>query len=89
MNRQGRLHNLVIDLKGFNLSEFAAADDGSYTAQFMRFDMFNQMMSTDSYIDIGYIGMCDSIDKALVANSDLDTVTLVSSRDSTEEIQTK
>lgn len=89
LHKDGKWHTLVIDLKGFNLSEFAAADDGSYTAQFMRFDMFNQMMSTDSYIDIGYIGMCDSIDKALVANSDLDTVTLVSSRDSTEEIQTK
>ncbi|MBQ8409522.1 MAG: hypothetical protein IJY39_11745 [Clostridia bacterium] len=87
--KDDKWHTLVIDLADFNLSEFAASEDGSYTAQFMRFDMFNQLMSTESYIDIAYVGMCDSIDKALTANSDLDAITLVSSRDSSEEIPTK
>ena len=56
----GEWHLLVIDITTFATSTtFAPADDGTYTAKYMRFDFFEGKMSLDSYIDIAFIGICE------------------------------
>ncbi len=56
----GEWHLLVIDITTFATSTtFTPADDGTYTAKYMRFDFFEGKMSLDSYIDIAFIGICE------------------------------
>jgi hypothetical protein len=38
---------------------------------YIRFDIFNTPMSAESYVDIAYLGMCDSLDKIRELNSDM------------------
>ena len=59
-------------------STFKADQNGKYAAQYLRFDYYNKKFtSSDMYVDIAYIGLCNSLDKLYELNSDLETVTLI------------
>jgi hypothetical protein len=73
----GEWHVMVIDVTKFSTCTLFEADaDGKYKANFLRLDIFNQVTSTESYIDIAYVGMCDSIEKICEVNSDIPEITL-------------
>ena len=57
----GEWHYLVIDLADQNLPTFEADSAGSYTALHLRFDVFNGATANTDYVDIGYIGMAESL----------------------------
>ena len=59
--KDGEWHVLIVDIAASDLSAFTPSDNGTYTAKHLRFDIFNAVMSTESYIDIAYIGMSDNI----------------------------
>ena len=68
----GEWHLLVIDLT--TLETYSASDDGKYYPMHFRFDFFNTAQSTsDSSLDIGYIGIGTSLDDILSIDSTLDT----------------
>ena len=56
-------------VNGTATSKFVANTDGTYVIKNFRLDWFNQITSTDSYIDIAYIGVCDSLEKARQADA--------------------
>lgn len=51
-------------------SQFNGNSDGTYTIKRLRIDFFNQLTSTDSYIDVAYIGICNSLELARSADVD-------------------
>ena len=62
----------MIDASKYLPTSFVAAEDGQYYCQYIRFDIFNTPMSAESYVDIAYLGMCDSLDKIRELNSDME-----------------
>ena len=72
----GKWHVVVFDLAAREKETFAPAEDGSYTAKYFRFDVFNGAVSDGTSYDIAYIGLCDSLDDALAYNADMNEVTL-------------
>lgn len=83
--RDGEWHTLIIDLSKKIPKQFKANDEGTYYAKFLRFDIFNSKgLSAESYLDIAYIGLCDSLSKLVEMNTDLSTVTLIEGDISTE-----
>lgn len=56
-------HLLIIDVAIANLQFFQPDSNGEYSAKYLRFDMFNSPASAESYVDVAYIGMADSIEE--------------------------
>ena len=57
----GEWHYIVVDLAAQNLPTFEADSAGSYTALHLRFDVFNGTTADTEYVDIGYIGLAESL----------------------------
>ncbi len=55
---------------GSNSCKFNPSSDGTYTISRLRLDWFNKVTSKDSYIDVAYVGICDSLQKAISADPD-------------------
>ena len=66
----------VFDLEKLGVSAYMPnEDDGKYYARFLRFDIFNLVMGTEDYVDIGFVGMTNDFDKILAlaaADKDID-----------------
>ena len=81
VKQDGNWHVVAIDLEeaiatsssvlgGTYTSKFNPNADGTYTIGKLRLDWFNQVTSTESYIDVAYVGMCDTLEKARSADPD-------------------
>ena len=57
----GEWHYVVVDLSQQGLPTFEADSAGSYTALHIRFDVFNGTTADTEYVDIGYIGLAESL----------------------------
>lgn len=86
--KNGEWQVMVIDISAFNLPEFVPNADGSYSAKYFRFDVFNAPMSKSSYIDIAYIAMCESLDEVLSFNQDMLSVELVEAENDSKTVYT-
>lgn len=79
----GYWHVAVIDVANLGSDthpSFNPADDGKYYAKFLRLDFFDRKMSTESYIDIAYIGMTNDFNSLLELNKDIKTISLIKNR---------
>ena len=69
----GEWHTIVVDLAKAvttNMS-FTAADDGSYSAKYIRLNLFyGNTASETNYIDIAYVGLADSLDDIIASSDD-------------------
>ena len=65
LKQDGEWHVVVMDAASFsNLPTFKSNENGEYLLRYVRFDMLNTPnLSTDNYIDIGYFGICDTVDE--------------------------
>lgn len=70
-------HVVIVDPTAYRPDTFVEKN-GKYYAQYIRFDVFNTPMSTESYVDIAYVGICDTIEELCELNSDMETMTLFS-----------
>ena len=79
--KDGKWHVGVIDIEeaiksspwvanGSNSCKFNPNSDGTYTISRLRLDWFNKKTSVDSYIDVAYVGICDTLEKAIRADPD-------------------
>ena len=82
----GEWHTAVLDLSRL-VSTFTAADDGMYYAKYIRVDIFNQVLTADSGIDIAYIGIDGDLQRILEINRDMDTVDFFESKDIKEGVK--
>ena len=76
--RDNEWHILIIDLADYGLATFNAETDGNYYAKFVRLDVLNKIMSTDSYVDIQYFGFADSIERICAFDTELPTMAFFS-----------
>ena len=68
---------VVVDLSAL-IPDFFTAENGSYKAKFLRLDFFNQgSLPNEMYIDIAYIGLCDSLEEICKLNLDMEKLTLI------------
>ncbi len=81
----GEWQVLIVDLSKVISDDFShhfvPSNDGTYGAQFLRFDFFNSKMETTDYIDIAYVGMDDNLEILRELNSDLELLTLIEGND--------
>lgn len=79
-NQDGKWHVVVMDIaeaianqqkvvNGEYESKFIANADGTYTIEKLRIDWFNRLTSTDSYVDVAYVGICDTLELAREADA--------------------
>ena len=61
----GEWHVLVVDTLGTGPKKtFTPNEEGKYVAQYLRADLLNmKCTSTDTHIDVAFIGMCDTVDE--------------------------
>ena len=73
----GEWHVMVVDVS--KIESFTARADGSYLANYFRIDIMNvlsQNVPNDTYLDVAYFGMSNSIEDICKLNSDMETITL-------------
>lgn len=75
----------IFDASTFKPDTFKANENGEYFCNYIRFDVFNASMSTEDYIDVAYVGICDTIEELRDLNKDMESMTLLS-KDKTESI---
>ena len=78
----GQWHVIVLDLSARENETFSPAEDGTYIAKYLRFDVFNGAVSDNTSYDVAYVAMSDSLDDILKFNSDMESIIL--STDNTE-----
>ena len=81
VKNDGEWYTVIIDLEqvaseAFKAS-FAADSEGKYYPNFLRFDFFDRKMSKESYIDIAFVGMDDSLADIAALSSDCKKITLI------------
>ncbi len=74
----GEWHVEVIDLSKISTLKFTSGSDGTYSAKFLRFDIFNkEFTNEDTHINIAYAGIYASIeDICEMEKGGVDTLTL-------------
>ena len=77
IKEDGEWHVMVIDVAKFNLENFVANAEGTYPTKYFRFDVFNAVMSANSYIDLQYVALCENMESVLKMNEDMTYVDLV------------
>lgn len=81
----GNWHVMVIDLSripSYNES------NGEFYAKYVRVDIINGKYDSDSYVDVEYFGIHDSLDEILTLNSDMGSVWYVNSEGKASSIPT-
>ncbi len=79
--QDGEWHVMVIDLSAFNMKNFIANDDGTYSIKHLRFDIINtgseNPLGANDHIDIQYVSICKSLEEVADMNSDMSYIDLV------------
>ncbi len=57
----GEWHVLIADMTAQGMPTFKADAGGNYVPKYLRFDVFNNAVGADSYVDIAYVGIADSL----------------------------
>ncbi len=71
LSRDGKWHVAIVDMSKHDMTSFEANTTGAYVPKYVRFDIFNTVTKTESYVDIGYIGISDNLEDICKLNSDL------------------
>ena len=76
LSKDGEWHIIVADLTKQGLPTFTPEENGKYFAKYLRLDIFNAKMSTESYIDLAYIGLSDNLDDICTLNGNEGTAVM-------------
>lgn len=82
----GEWQVLVIDMSMRNSDSFIANGDGTYTAKYLRLDIFNEAVTENTVVDLEYIAFYDNLDKIFELNSDMEQIMLSKSASEYEYI---
>lgn len=85
----GEWHVMVFDLATCLPETFLPAEDGSYSANYLRLDAFGKVMSTDAYMDVAWVGMDASLDEIIAECQDIENIQLVTGYAQIELVPTK
>lgn len=62
LKNDGQWHIAIVDLASWKKDGFSAASDGSYTAKYLRVDIFNNKFPVTNLFDLAFIGISDNTD---------------------------
>ena len=69
--QDGEWHTMVIDLTiAANKDGVPIAASDDYAAKYLRVDLFNKAVSSESYIDVAFIGLSESLDTVSAIDKD-------------------
>lgn len=71
-------HVVIIDASTFIPDTFVANDNDEYFAKYIRFDVFNSSLNENEYIDVEYVGICDTTKELCELNADMEHMELLS-----------
>ena len=79
--QDGEWHVMVIDLSAYNMKEFVANEDGTYSTKHLRLDIINtgtaNPFGVNDYIDIQYVAMCKTLEEVAEMNSSEEYVDII------------
>jgi hypothetical protein len=79
-------HVLIIDYSYTRPKTFIASNDGTYLANYLRFDIYNNAFTTtDMYIDVAFIGLSDSLEDIMKLVDENDIVNSILKPEGFEE----
>ena len=73
--QDGEWHVLVIDASSLGFT-FVADENGKYKAKYVRYDFFNTVVSSSSYIDVASVGMSVRLSDICEEFSDMPSITI-------------
>ena len=73
LKADGNWHILLVDVTNQGLPTFKPDSSGAYTSLHIRFDVFNDVTSPETYVDIAYVGMADSLEDICNINDNVGT----------------
>jgi len=73
--QDGEWHVLVIDASSLGVT-FVADESGQYKAKYVRYDFFNTVVSSSSYIDVAAFGMSARLSDICEEFSDMPSITI-------------
>ncbi len=76
LSKDGEWHVALIDLSAQGLPTFEATSDGSYLVKYVRLDVFNDVIPTNAYVDLAYVGIADSLDAICEWEEEIPTATV-------------
>lgn len=65
ISKDGEWHVVVINYADAKPDAFKAAENGTYNAQYLRFDVLNTKTATTSYVDIAFMAFDDDFNEVL------------------------
>ena len=71
-------HVVIIDASTYRPESFVANSENEYFAKYIRFDVFNSPFAEDEYLDIAYVGICDTIEELCKLNEGMVSMDLLS-----------
>lgn len=63
--KDGQWHVVVVNYADAKPNAFKAAENGTYNAQYLRFDVLNAVTATTSYVDIAFMAFDDDFNEVL------------------------
>ena len=69
-------HVLIVDLSKSGMSAIVPNEDGTYSIQHIRFDVFNIPVNEQTHVDLVYFAIHDNLEEIYAANTDMSEVTL-------------
>ena len=65
IKKDGEWHVVVVNYADAKPATFMAAENGTYNAQYLRFDVLNALTATTSYVDIAFMAFDDDFNEVL------------------------
>ena len=88
LKNDGEWHTLIIDLASLNIASFTDSE-GEYYAKYLRLDIVNYAVASDTCFDIAFIGITDDFSAILEdLKDDTDIVDFCKGKNNTVQIET-
>ncbi len=73
----GNWQVVIVDLASYGKATFAPAADGTYKANFLRLDPFNERFPTTNNIDLAFVGLSDNLSDIYALCGDMEYISFL------------
>ena len=83
IKQDGEWHVLILDLSKVVQNpavHFQPNEKGEYVAQYLRIDIINNAVTSNMYVDLAYVGLCDNLEEIYELAKDEKEVILISDK---------
>ncbi len=73
----GEWHVMIVDLASYGKATFAPAADGTYKANYLRLDPFNERFPVSNSIDLAFVGLSDNLTDIYALCGDMEYISFL------------